>query len=283
MGYIKLSRRLETITNEVPAGSVVFDVGCDHAHVPIRLLQEEKVPFAYGLDVAEGPLKIAETNLELAGLTDQCSLMRSDGFSAIDTESVAADLGERFPAASRVLIIAGMGGILMERILGEDPDKTLFFDEMILSPQSEQWLVREMLESLSIPIISEKMVEEDGKFYPVIHTGRQGGRGVRPDWEKLSKEALSVEDPNALTASRMLAEPSFQRNAEMHYGPVLLKEQDPVLYEYIVRSLRSQLGVLNTLEEKLDVSEKARERAASLSAKIGMLQVLLFMYTFLEQ
>lgn len=282
MGYIKLSKRLEAITGEVPEGAVVFDVGCDHAHVPIRLLQEEKVPFAFGLDVAEGPLAIAETNLELAGLLERCELIRSDGLAAIDTEVLCGEWENRFGEAPRVLIMAGMGGILMERILGEDPDKTAFFDEMILSPQSEQWLVRELLCSLSIPIIDERMIEEDGKFYPVIHTGRPGETGKRPDWQKLADEAGNKQDPNAAAAAKLFAEPSFQRNAEMHYGPVLLKNFDPVLYQYIVRTLRTNLSVMSSLEDKMDTSENARERAAGLSAQIGILQVLLFMYTFLE-
>ncbi len=66
---INLSKRLQTIADLVTPGSRICDVGCDHAYLDIRLLQQETIPSALAMDVAPGPLSIAQQNLMLTGAT----------------------------------------------------------------------------------------------------------------------------------------------------------------------------------------------------------------------
>ena len=115
---INLSKRLQTI---VTPGSRICDVGCDHAYLDIRLLQQETIPSALAMDVAPGPLSIAQQNLMLTGLSDRCETRLSDGLAGYKK-------GE-----AGTLVIAGMGGRLMASILSADPDKTESFRELILS------------------------------------------------------------------------------------------------------------------------------------------------------
>ena len=51
-----MSARLEAIVRLAGQGDTVCDVGCDHAHVPIRLLQTGCYRRAIGMDVIAGPL-----------------------------------------------------------------------------------------------------------------------------------------------------------------------------------------------------------------------------------
>ena len=79
---IHLSKRLETICSLVTPGNRAVDVGTDHAHVPIRLLQDGICERAYGYDVADGRLEIGETNRELAGRSDEWGVRERDGLGA---------------------------------------------------------------------------------------------------------------------------------------------------------------------------------------------------------
>ncbi len=163
---IRLSQRLQNICDMVPSGVRICDVGCDHAYADIRLLQERKVVHALAMDVAEGPLAAARANLELTELLEReedagreglCEVRRSDGLAAY------------VPGEAEVLICAGMGGILMRCLLEAEPEKALSFREMILSPHREINLVREWLFANGCRILEERFLQDEGKYYTVMH------------------------------------------------------------------------------------------------------------------
>ncbi len=153
---LTLSKRLQTICDLVTPGVRICDVGCDHAYVDIRLLQEEKISSALAMDVADGPLATARSNLELTGLSGRCEVRKSDGLAAYE------------PGEADCMICAGMGGILMRSLLEAEPEKALSFRELLLSPQSEIHLVREWLFRNDCRIADERFLEEDGKYYTVM-------------------------------------------------------------------------------------------------------------------
>ena len=213
----RLSGRLQTIVGMVTPGSRAVDVGTDHALVPIALVLGGIVREALAADVAPGPLAVAEEHIRERGLEDRIRTVRSDGLSAL------------VPAAGDRLIITGMGGMLIARILGEDPDKTGQYAEMVLSPQSDAAVVRSLLRSLGYGIEDERMIEEKGKFYPVL-------RAVR---RSLPASYRDCADPGGL------ADPDL-RGVLDRYGPVLLKNRDPVLYAYLVRRREAAGRILSS-------------------------------------
>ncbi|MEI3212306.1 MAG: tRNA (adenine(22)-N(1))-methyltransferase TrmK [Lachnospiraceae bacterium] len=62
------------------------------------------------------------------------------------------------------LVIAGMGGRLMQSILTKDKEKTEDFEELILQPQSELALFPKFLRTEGYTIVQEEMILEGGKF-----------------------------------------------------------------------------------------------------------------------
>ena len=69
------------------------------------------------------------------------------------------------------MILAGMGGRLMRRILGE-LDR-LPVQELVLQPQSEWEELRAFLYEQAYLIVEENMVLEEGKYYPVLRAVRK--------------------------------------------------------------------------------------------------------------
>ena len=267
----------------VPPGRRVCDVGCDHAHVDIRLLQEEKITSALAMDVAPGPLARAKENLELTGLEDRCSLRLSDGLAAYE------------PGEADTLICTGMGGRLMRSILEAGAEKTASFRELILSPHREISLVREWLGQSGYVIADEVFLEDAGKFYAVMRVlpGAEGICGTGPDWDVLAHRVreMTKEEEQLLMADcgsvlPLLEDLSFRSHAENHYGPCILRkflsgdgEDEPTrssFCRYLTGELREKLTIAGRLSEQRE-SENAAARLAQIGGTIGTLQVLLFL------
>ena len=102
---MRLSDRLECILACCGSGNCVADVGTDHGQVPIELVSRGRFSGAVAMDVRTGPLQRAEEHVRQRGLRDKIDLRLSDGL-----EKLA-------PGEADVIVIAGMGGPLMGRIL----------------------------------------------------------------------------------------------------------------------------------------------------------------------
>ena len=147
---MQLSLRLSAIADLVTEGNRLVDVGCDHGYLPVYLIQQKKIPSAIAMDVRKGPLSRAQEHIRQYGLEEYIQTRLSDGL-----EGLKAGEGD-------TLVIAGMGGPLMERILTDGRSVRNSFSELILQPQSDIPHFRRFIQSEGWEITEEKMVEEDG-------------------------------------------------------------------------------------------------------------------------
>lgn len=108
----------------------------------------------------KGPHFQGEGAYPAYGLEEYIQTRLSDGL-----ENLKAGEGD-------TLVIAGMGGPLMERILTDGQSVRDSFSEMILQPQSDIPHFRRFIQSQGFQIVEEKMVEEEGKFYPMMRVVR---------------------------------------------------------------------------------------------------------------
>lgn len=213
---MQLSLRLSAIADMVTTGNRLVDVGCDHGYLPVYLIQQKKIPSAIAMDVRKGPLSRAKEHIRQYGLEEYIQTRLSDGL-----ENLKAGEGD-------TLVIAGMGGPLMERILTDGQSVRDSFSEMILQPQSDIPHFRRFIQSQGFQIVEEKMVEEEGKFYPMMRVVRTCPEGDGN--ENLVSEAA----PYTL---------------EEAFGKFLLKEHNPVLYRYLLREERIRADILKQLQD----------------------------------
>ena len=212
---MQLSLRLSAIADMVTTGNRLVDVGCDHGYLPVYLIQQKKIPSAIAMDVRKGPLSRAKEHIRQYGLEEYIQARLSDGL-----ENLKAGEGD-------TLVIAGMGGPLMERILTDGQSVRDSFSEMILQPQSDIPHFRRFIQSQGFQIVEEKMVEEESKFYPMMRVVRTCPEGDGN--ENLVSEAA----PYTL---------------EEAFGKFLLKEHNPVLYRYLLREERIRADILKQLQ-----------------------------------
>ena len=173
-----LPERLLAAASFVERGSVIADVGCDHGLLPHYLLKSGTSDFAYLLDKNRGPLLRAGENTEKYGLSDKCALVLSDGLKKLPEYIEGGQIRAGFPDT---VIITGMGGPLILRILDETPwEIRKRADTWILSPQSLIEECREGLRMRGFLILEEKTADDKGKHYVILRC-KESSTGVFPD------------------------------------------------------------------------------------------------------
>lgn len=139
------------------------------------------------------------------------------------------------PGEADSIVVAGMGGELVMHILSDGEAVCRSAKELILQPQSELAEVRRYLAEKGYRIRQEDMVLDDGKYYPMM-------RVIPEPAEELSEiEAL--------------------------YGPILLRERNPVLFAFLQKEERHFGEILANLKGQ-PASEKLEVRIGQLEHKI---------------
>lgn len=281
---MNLSKRLRMVADCVTKGNVVADVGCDHAYISIYLVEGKIAPKTIALDVNEGPLLRAQENIASYGFESLISTRLSDGLHKLKPNEVDS------------IVIAGMGGPLMIRILEEGSECVKTAKELILQPQSEIWRVREYLHNLNFEITKEDMCIDEGKYYTVLHARPQSlwGRTAllhnkpdttslfheKPNTTTLSHEkghpaALSREDRESFGEKK--EDDTNQREALYNrYGRYLLEKQHPVLLQFLEKEKAKTLEVKESLKNNSTL--KSKERYAELLREIDVLDAALEYY-----
>lgn len=230
---MQLSERLLAVAGLVTPGLRLADVGTDHGYIPLWLTERGVIPGAIAMDINRGPLERAKENIRAHGLEGKIETRLSDGVEALH------------PGEAESVVVAGMGGGLVIKILTDGEKALRTVRELVLQPQSDIDKVRVFLQKNGYRIAKEKMILEDGKFYPMMYV-------VHGTMEELS-------------------------DIESLYGPCLLREKDACLKLYLEKEgqtlERVKAGLLQSgtpkaeerlveIEEKLEKLKRAKERIA---------------------
>ena len=153
---VPISNRLLLCAEFVPRGSRAADIGTDHGYLSIYLLREGICPFVTAADLREQPLQKARENAARFGVSEKMRFFLSDGLQGIP------------PDAADTIIMAGMGGDLMVRILEAAPWVCDDRYTLILQPQSAGQALRQYLAEHSFAIEREALARDGHFFYTVL-------------------------------------------------------------------------------------------------------------------
>ncbi len=228
---------------------VIADIGCDHAHMDIWLLQNGLTDSCVAMDVRSGPLEKAVRNLELYGCADRVELRLSDGFAALK------------PAEADCAFLTGMGGALMSRLLEDGLGKGGHLRDnppgkLILQPQSHFYDVRRWLDEHGWGIRDEDMTFEDGKYYV----------SMRAEPEERCKTGHESEAAGRLD------------DVQLEFGPVLCVKKPDVFIQYVKMYKRKCERKLEELansgsadaDRKREWFERMRDEAEKLAEGAGL-------------
>ena len=150
-----ITPRFRKILELIPNCNTVADIGTDHAYIPVYIVNKGEAKKAIAMDLREGPLKRAEATVVKYNAKDKTELRLSDGLEKLS------------PDEADVIVIAGMGGLLINEILEKNAKKhknALF----VLQPMTAEVEVRKYLEDNGFVIVDERLAREDNKIYQVM-------------------------------------------------------------------------------------------------------------------
>ncbi len=154
----KLSKRLQTVYDQILPCNTLLEIGCDHCWLSIFLVKYGKVKKAIASDINKEPLESCKLNIkQTADLNIETKI--SDGF---------LDIEEDFDAVA----IAGMGGKLICKILSQRND--LKEKQLILQPQKNEYILRRYLKNHKFNILNEILIEDNGFVYTIISVEKTG-------------------------------------------------------------------------------------------------------------
>lgn len=174
-----MSRRLELIASLVPNGKGMIDVGTDHGYLPALLAQRGYSGALFASDIHPGPLSAAKKTASAAGLEDRIRFLLCDGLALCPPEGIDT------------IVIAGMGGDMIVKILDEAEWCMDGHYQLVLQPATKAEVVRYWLVNNGFSISSERLVEEGGILYQIL-SARFGGKTELRDAELFAgKQSLA--------------------------------------------------------------------------------------------
>ena len=221
-----LSKRLQTIISLVEPGEMIADIGTDHGYVPIALVRRGICRKGLAMDVGNGPLERAREHIHAHSMENVIETRLSAGLHMLQ------------PGEADRIVIAGMGGPLMQRILEEGEAAARAAGQLILSPQSGLREFRRFLTENHYYIQNEAMLREDGKDYTI----------------------LIVHD----------GEPEVYDESDYTYGKRIREEDIPVKIDYLKREIALRESLLDKLHAKN--TEKAAIRKEELTGELRLAQ-----------
>ena len=146
-------KRLSAIINFIDKNDVVADIGCDHGYLLKLAIENRSINKGYAIDNKIGPLNSAKHNLQRY---ENITFVLSDGLKSVE----AVDIN--------CVVIAGMGGMLINDIISESLEKFNKINKLILCPNRNIDKVRLFLNENGFMIVDEDIVYEDSKFYEIL-------------------------------------------------------------------------------------------------------------------
>ncbi len=132
------------------------DIGTDHAYLPIWAIRQGMTSYAIASDINSGPLDAARRNVLRYRTSEKMEIRLSDGLQAFS------------PDDADDIVVAGMGGELIAKILAGAPWLKSPEKRLILQPMTRAGELRNFLAQEGYLVIKETAVEDGGRIYAVM-------------------------------------------------------------------------------------------------------------------
>ena len=152
---MKLTNRLNAVVSLVSQRKVA-DIGCDHGKTAIKLILDKISDSVIASDVNMGPAEACSKNVAKYGLTEQIEVRCGNGISVLK------------PEEADCIIIAGMGGELISKIIDDNIEVAKSAKEIIMQPMTSEESLREYLTENGFCITDEVLAKEGEKIYVII-------------------------------------------------------------------------------------------------------------------
>lgn len=216
MRVFTLDNRLALCASFVREGCILADIGTDHAYLPVWLITNGKIKSAIACDINEGPLAAGKADVEKYGLSDRIALRLSDGLMNV-SQNECDDI-----------VIAGMGGELIAKILSDCKWAKSPFKHFIMQPMTKPEALIKYLYENGFEIIKQEACVCDRKHYTVMLVQYTGNTSVIDDAQLYLGKLDTSQESSKLYLShiishlkkRSIGDPSLKRVIDKIEGVV---------------------------------------------------------------
>lgn len=220
--------RIDKIVEFVDENKIVADIGSDHGITAIKIYEEKK------------PKKVIATDISKESLQKLVDKLQH---SRYDIETIVTDGIRDLPKNIDEIIISGMGGYLISKIIKNGIDVAKLADKLILQANNSLDHLRKFLHSEGFEIIDEANVYEENYIYTIIVT----------------KYTNQVN--------------KYDNNDYYIYGKKNIENKDELTIKYIERELNRSKTVINNIKSNDTIVVK--NRIKELEDKINCMENLL--------
>ncbi len=239
---LSLTDRLQMIAEHIDDGLTVADIGTDHGYIPIWLRQNRKNVRVILSDVNEGPLLRAKDNMKKYLPEEEPDLRCGSGLSVLS------------PGEADAIILAGMGGTLIARLLAEHRNVVQETKLFVLQPRNHSFTLREFLEQWKGFSLAQEQIVKEGRKYCEIITVKRDDTLNREDQERIRKARMLRDD--------MQLDPRIQREVPLMLAFCSRSKQDQTL-GFLRSKIRAEQTVIQNIDShgKSDYASERRQRA----------------------
>ena len=151
-----MNKRLALIADLIRDGKGLIDVGTDHGYLPVWLAEKNYSGRLLASDINPAPLASARKTASAAALEGRIEFLLCDGLELCPPEAVDT------------IVIAGMGGDLICRILDRAEFCMSERYTLILQPMTKAEVLRYWLVNNGFRLVEEPLVRDGGILYQVI-------------------------------------------------------------------------------------------------------------------
>lgn len=206
------------------------DIGTDHALLSLYLLDTGICSSVIATEIADHPYQRAREAARQSRFSESLQVRQGDGLQPLR------------PGEAANVIIAGMGGDTIAKILAADWDKASTFRRFIFQPMSRPAVLRQTLAEQGWPILEEKLIIENRHFFIIM--------AVSPG-----------------------SQPYLLSPLELDLGSVILRQTGKERDDYLRHHYRRYQRVRDNLRQSRQ--ESAEILLAQVEEKMSALEVLL--------
>lgn len=174
--------RIETILSMIPHCDAVADIGTDHGRVALAVLQR---------GIAG---RVVATDISAASLSKAQALAAAEGVIGMETR-LGDGLRPISAGEADAAVLAGMGGRLIARILGDQEQTVRSIYTLILQPMHSLRDLRQWLYENQYRIMDERLAREGDRFFHVLKVVNGQDELRLPLHMEIGRKLIEMRDP----------------------------------------------------------------------------------------
>ncbi len=153
---IKISKRLEKISELIDNNTNIIDIGCDHGLLDIYLKQTKQKINILATDINQNALNNANNNIKKYKLDKEIKTKLTNGLDNINTTNYDT------------ILIAGMGSHTIVGILQKNKHKLKNINTLIIQSNNDHYFLRKKIIELNYYIEKESLIKDKNIIYTII-------------------------------------------------------------------------------------------------------------------